>query len=145
MNNNALGRRFEITFCGMLSDYGFWVHRLNANSAGQPADVIAVRDGKAYLIDCKVCTNGVFRTSRVESNQHTAMALWESCGNGQGWFAMLFPEEESNIVMVPYINIKAADPVGYLSYSDIMRYGYGKPLDAWAESTKVRKVKWKLP
>ena len=145
MNNNALGRRFEITFSEMLSDYGFWVHRLNASKAGQPADIIAVRGGKAYLIDCKVCSKGAFRTDRVETNQHMAMSLWESCGNGQGWFAMFFPDEQYTIVMVPYFNIKAADPIGHLSYEDIIRYGYGKPIEKWLDSTNVRKVKWKLP
>lgn len=50
--------------------------------------MLAVRNGRAYLIDCKVCDSGRFPFSRIESNQHTAMRLWKECGNGPGLFAL---------------------------------------------------------
>ncbi len=55
MNNKINGNQFERDFCELLSQYGFWVHNMAQNQSGQPADVIAVRDRLAYIIDCKVC------------------------------------------------------------------------------------------
>lgn len=97
MSNKKLGNSFEAELCEILADEGFWVHNLAQNSAGQPADVIAVRDSKAYLIDCKVCSQGKFQYSRIEENQDLSMELWHDCGNGNGWFALKF---DSNIYMV---------------------------------------------
>ena len=88
-SNKKLGNKFEAELSQILFDHGFWVHRLQQSAAGQPADIIAVKDGKPFLIDCKVCsTKEGFRLSRVEENQELAMSLWESCGNGTGWFAL---------------------------------------------------------
>ena len=85
MSNKKSGNQFESELCEILSMYGFWCHNLAQNSAGQPADVIAVRNREAYLIDCKVCsTNKGFALNRMEENQDLAMNLWNECGNGQG-------------------------------------------------------------
>lgn len=89
MNNRTTGNEFERSFAQMLSTRRFWVHLLAQNSAGQPADVIAVKNGVAHLIDCKLCTGNSFAVSRVEENQRYAMHLWSECGNGLGWFAIL--------------------------------------------------------
>lgn len=91
--NKKIGNDFEGEFCEMLSKEGFWAHNLAMNSAGQPADVIAVRNGKAFLIDCKVCSNRGFTLSRIEENQELSMNLWENCGNTYGLFAMLIDGE----------------------------------------------------
>ena len=89
MTNKKLGNSFEAEFCEVLAGSGYWVHNLAQNQAGQPADVIAVKDGKAYLIDCKVCSTAAgFKFSRIEDNQELSMQLWETCGNGTGWFAL---------------------------------------------------------
>lgn len=90
MNNKKSGNQFEDELCQILSEHGYWTHNFAQNSAGQPADVIAVKDGCAYLIDCKVCSNGYFSIRRIEENQALAMQLWRDCGNGVGWFAMKF-------------------------------------------------------
>ena len=87
MTNKKLGNDFEQEVCEILSKHGFWVHPLNANKSGQPADIIAVRNKTAYLIDAKVCSSRGFALSRVEENQELAMDLWWECGNGVGWFA----------------------------------------------------------
>lgn len=89
MSNRSDGNKFEQKFCEILFGKGFWVHNLAQNSAGQPADVIAVRNNYAYLIDCKVCKNNKFPLSRIEDNQHFAMNAWCDSGNGYGWFALL--------------------------------------------------------
>lgn len=93
MSNKKLGNSFEAEFCEILAEHGFWCHNLAQNAAGQPADVLAVKDGDAYLIDCKVCSQGKFPFSRIEDNQELAMELWHDCGNGDGLFALKFDED----------------------------------------------------
>ena len=75
MTNKKLGNSFESVFCEILFQQGFWCHNRAQNQAGQPADVIAVRDGKAYLIDCKFCTNNklVFKAGRKPANSYDAV------------------------------------------------------------------------
>ena len=88
-SNISAGTAFEREFCELLSDQGFWVHRISQNAAGQqPADVIAVYCGIAYLIDCKVCSNDRFQFSRMEENQRSAMDKWIGCKGTQPVFAL---------------------------------------------------------
>lgn len=104
MSNKKLGNDFEAQFCEILFEHDFWVHNLAQNQAGQPADVIAVRGGKAYLIDCKVCSNGKFALSRMEDNQDLAMEHWLDCKNGEGLFAMLL--EDRSIYLLSHLFIR---------------------------------------
>ena len=129
MSNKKLGNRFEAELCEILSMYGFWCHNLAANSAGQPADVLAVRNERAYLIDCKVCsTNKGFDLSRMEENQDLAMTLWEECGNGQGWFAMKLPT--GDIFMLPHFCVKAHKNMkSHMSPGEI--FEMGKSIEKW--------------
>lgn len=98
MSNKKDGNDFETAFCEILFKLGFWCHRFVAHKDGQPADIIAVRNKRAYLIDCKVCQNDVFQFSRMEQNQVTAMDLWEQFGNGTGLFALSIQDK---IYMIP--------------------------------------------
>ena len=133
MNNKTMGNTFEQELCEKLSEYGFWTHNLAMNKSGQPADIIAVRNKIAYLIDAKVCSNKGFALSRVEENQELAMTLWEECGNGQGWFAIKIPTGE--IYMMPHICIKAYKQVkSSISFSEI--HEIGKPLEKWVARCK---------
>ena len=93
MSNKSRGNELERDVAEYLYAHGFWVHRLQQNADGQPADIIAVNNGKAVLIDCKQCDRRVFRKSRIEENQQQAMKLWEETGNGEGWFAVRFGDE----------------------------------------------------
>ena len=131
--NKKLGNDFEQELCDKLSEYGFWVHLLNMNKAGQPADIIAVRNKVAYLIDAKVVsTSRGFALSRVEDNQDLAMDLWDRKGNGQGWFALKVNEE---IYMLPHICIKAyRNQQSSLSIKDIVTLG--KPIEKWVTRCK---------
>ena len=133
MNNKTLGNNFEQELCEKLSEYGYWVHNLAMNKAGQPADIIAVRNKIAYLIDAKVCSNRGFALSRVEENQELSMTLWEERGNGQGWFALKLPTDE--IYMIPHICIQGYKQVqSVLSFSEI--HAIGKPLGKWVAKCK---------
>lgn len=88
MTNKKLGNDFERELCDILSENGFWVHNFTQNQAGQPADIIAVRDGIATLIDAKVCSNDKFKLERIEENQNLSMKLWKECGNNSAWFVL---------------------------------------------------------
>ena len=133
MSNKKLGNDFESQFCEILFEQGFWCHNLAQNQVGQPADVIAVRNGKAYLIDCKVCINDIFPFSRIESNQHTAMTLWKQSGNDYGWFALQLSNKD--IYMIDHEWMIALS----LNQSSINRdliTHYGLPLGRWLEKCK---------
>lgn len=133
MTNKKIGNDFEQEVCDILAGYGFWCHLLNANKSGQPADIIAIKNKTAYLIDAKVCSSRGFALSRMEENQDLAMELWNECGNGQGWFAIKLPTEE--IYMIPHICIKAYKRgQAYLSFSEV--HALGKPLEKWVTRCK---------
>ncbi len=129
MSNKKLGNQFESELCEILSMYGFWCHNMAQNAAGQPADVIAVKNGRAYLIDCKVCsTDKGFALSRVEDNQELAMSLWNECGNGLGWFAMKIPNGE--IYVLPHVVVKGwTQRFSYIPLGEICTIG--EPLEKW--------------
>ena len=76
MNNKQAGNEFEREFCEILSKDGFWAHFMGGNRNGQPADIIAVRNEKAYLIDAKDCQNDRFVLSRIEE-----ISIWQ-CVSG---------------------------------------------------------------
>ena len=127
MTNKKIGNDFESDFCEILFNEGFWTHNLAQNANGQPADVIAARNGKTYLIDCKVCSNQGFALSRMEENQDLSMELWKDCGNGEGWFAILV---EGRIFMVSHSIINFQRSLkSRMSKLDIETYGV--PLERW--------------
>ena len=133
MTNKKLGNDFEQLLCEKLSEYGYWCHNLAMNKAGQPADVIAVKNKKAYLIDAKVCSSRGFALSRVEDNQELAMNLWNERGNGQAWFALQVPTGE--IYMLPHWCILGFKRTkSYLSFDEI--HEMGKPLGKWVTLCK---------
>ena len=130
--NKKIGNDFESFFCELLFSNGFWVHNLAQNQAGQPADVIAVRNEKAFLIDCKDCIDDRFVLSRVEENQHLAMELWEQCGNGQGWFAIKI---EGEIYMIDYGAIRhLSKTIRSLKIRDMTYLGI--PIGEWVKMCK---------
>lgn len=100
------------------------------NSAGQPADVIAVRNGQAYLIDCKVCERKVFRLSRIEENQEQSMKLWESLGNNECWFALELGRE---IYMISLATLLEARKEGMKSLTESQVRFIGFSLAEWFE------------
>ena len=131
-SNRAVGNAFEQELCQLLFDNGFWAHNLKQDNSGQPADVIAVRNKIAYLIDCKDCSSKGFDLRRVEDNQESAMELWKTCGNGQGWFAL---KMNNLIFMLPLILLQAwKRNHSSLSNEDI--YEMGTPFDKWVKKCK---------
>lgn len=131
MTNKKVGNDFELEFCEMLSAHGVWVLNVPMSRAGQPADVIAVKNQHAFLIDCKVVsTTRGFALSRIEENQQMSMYLWKECGNGEGWFALKLPNNE--IYMVSrWTMLGFSDTQSRLSLVDI--YKYGIPFEEWVK------------
>lgn len=132
-SNRAVGNAFEREFCELLFEYGFWVHNLKQDNSGQPADVIAVKNKVAYLIDCKDCSSKGFDLRRIEDNQMTAMGMWKECGNGEGWFAVKLPT--GNIYMMPYVTVIAfKNNQSSMSFEEI--FSVAKPLGEWVKKCK---------
>ena len=138
ISNKKLGNSFEEEFAELLYEHGFWVHLLQQNAAGQPADIIATKNKTPLLIDCKECTNNRFPLSRIEDNQHSAMNLWRDRGNGEPWFALKIHGVDTDrdyIFMIPHLSMKAISITqSSLNLDDIIEYGteFGK----WVKKCK---------
>lgn len=126
--NKRDGNSFEAELCEILSEMGFWAHNMAQTQAGQPADVLAVINQRAYLIDCKLCTSKGFALSRIEPNQETAMEYWKYCGNGVGWFAVKYLEK---IVMISKLTIDQLKKAGTNFLTPDMIAEYGTSLEMW--------------
>lgn len=132
MNNRRMGNSFEEELCEILYSYGFWTTNLAQKKSGQPADVIAAKNNKAYLIDAKVCTNNSFPFSRIEENQDLSMDLWNECGNGSGWFAL---KTDDGIYMMSHYSMKIwRRLLTSLSHKAIV--GFGIPIEKWVKICK---------
>ena len=127
MSNKKVGNDFEREFCEILSENGFWVHNFAQNKDGQPADVIAVKDGEPFLIDCKVCDSGIFQLSRIEENQILAMQHWFDCRCYEAWFALKI---DDNIIMIAY-NQMMFVKVSQKTMTRQEMYAYGSKLEYW--------------
>ena len=126
--NKKIGNDFEAELCDILAENGYWAHNFAQNKAGQPADIIAAKNRKTVLIDCKVCSDGVFKFDRIEENQRRAMQLWHDCGNSDGWFALKIPGERVFMFMLPFLlDLETIMPE--LKEEDIVRLGF--MLEEW--------------
>lgn len=84
MNNKKIGSEFERKVCEILKSLGCWVHFMTPDARGaQPFDIIAVRNGIAYAIECKTLASNqkFFPITRLEDNQIMAFEKWIECGN----------------------------------------------------------------
>ena len=122
VTNKKLGNDFEQELCQILADSGYWTHNFASRKNGQPADIIAVKDTTAYLIDAKVCTYEVFPFRRIEDNQQLAMDMWIECGNIEPYFAL---KARNEVYMVGYSTIKELMRKGkkQLNLEDMNKYG----------------------
>lgn len=128
MNNKKAGTAFERNFCEKLAADGFWAHFMGGNKNGQPADIIAVRNERAYLIDAKDCENDRFVFSRIEDNQDMAMRKWELCGNNQGLFALNTSE---GVYMLRYGRVQTFEIMGLKSLNLEQIETHCTPYEIW--------------
>ena len=129
--NRTVGVHFEEELCKLLAEHGWWAHNLAQNQVGQPADVIAVKNNVAVLIDCKMCASDRFALSRIEGNQEGAMTLWEARGNLHCYFAMKLTD--GSIYMVHFNELNQLECYGCKVISDFSRY---PTLEEWVEVIK---------
>ena len=99
-SNKKLGNDFEKEFAQILADDGYWVTMLTPKThiGSQPADLIAVKDNRAYLVDCKTCNSYLFPLNRIEQNQIEASKKYFKCGNTEYYIAIKY---EENIYVRP--------------------------------------------
>lgn len=103
-SNKKIGSAFERTLCQKLANLGYWVHFLAPDARGaQPFDIIAVKHGVAYAIDCKTCVAATFNISRLEENQFLSFEHWLRCGNTTPIIAVLHGGE---IYAIEYDRLK---------------------------------------
>jgi len=101
-NNKKLGTEFEHKILRAYSQAGAWVHFLTPDERGaQPFDIIAVKDGKAFAIECKTLSTSkrYFTIDRLETNQVLAFERWIKCGNS---IPIIYVEYGDKIVEIPY-------------------------------------------
>lgn len=127
--NKKIGNDFEAELCKILAEHGYWAHNFAQNKSGQPSDIIAAKDRRTALIDCKVCSDGVFRLDRMEENQRLAMKTWSECGNGSGWFALALPDQSIYMFMYEFLLFLEEIPKTELDEEHIRLWGI--PLEDW--------------
>lgn len=129
-NNKKNGNHFEEEFCELLALHGFWAHNMAQNQVGQPADVIAVKNGIPVLIDCKECETNRFSLSRIEGNQEGAMTLWEQTGNEHCYFAMKLKDGRIYMVSFDELMLRQLYSEGTITEKEFPQY---KTFRQWVE------------
>lgn len=104
MNNKKLGNSFEKEIAEILRKKGYWVTFLSPRQhiGSQPCDLIAIKNDKPILIDCKTCKTHLFPIRRIEENQRQAFKRYTKCGNTR---FMLAIEYNNKIYEVDMKNI----------------------------------------
>ena len=135
-DNRSSGSRFEQELSHLLAENGFWVHVMQQNKAGQPADIIAVRCKFHTLIDCKVISdNNGFPFERVEENQKYAMRMFQrKCGE-LCYFALKTPDDEIHLVSLERIETLKSRGRKRLTEKDIRDQTWS--LEKWLDSSEL--------
>lgn len=63
------------------------------NIGSQPCDLIAIKNDRATLIDCKTCNTHLFPIKRIEENQWQAYKRFKECGNNDYVLAINYKDE----------------------------------------------------
>jgi Holliday junction resolvase len=130
MSNIKNGTTFEQDFCNLAKTKGFWAHRCNADSSGQPVDVLLGKNNIGILVDCKDCRHDVFSFDRVEDNQESSMELWQETGNKHALFALNLSDD---IWMIPLTFIQKLRENGFVALNGTQIRQIGVTFDAWVE------------
>lgn len=123
-DNRSVGGRFEQEMAQRLADAGFWVHVLQQNKAGQPADLICAVGTYTTLIDCKVISGDAFPTSRVEENQRYAMSRFAERTGRACWFAFRLPDGEVRLMSANAVDFFVRHGGRRIWNDDILAEGY---------------------
>ena len=129
-DNRTVGGKFEQDLAVKLHECGFWVHVMQQNKAGQPADIIALKGSFHTLIDCKVISdNNGFPFDRVEENQRYAMRMFQRRANELCWFALRLPDASVWMIQMEKIECMKGRGKRKISEAEIRTATY--PLDKW--------------
>lgn len=134
-DNRTTGGRFEQELSHILAENGFWVHVMQQNKAGQPADIIAVRGRFHTLIDCKVCENGFFAFERIEDNQRSAMKRFFNRAGELSYFALKLPDGSIRMVSLERCETLKNRGKHRISAEDMQKETWN--LDSWLESSRT--------
>lgn len=134
-DNRSQGNRFEQELSHILADHGFWVHVMQQNKAGQPADIIAVKGKFHTLIDCKVCEGGFFSFDRIEDNQRSAMKLFFKKGGELSYFALKLPDGKLRMVALSRCETLSGRGKKRISADEMDRETWN--LDDWLDSSNT--------
>ena len=96
VNNKQAGNEFEREFCEILAIDGFWSHFMGGNRNGQPADIIAVRNERSYLIDAKDCKHRPVDTGKQIEPPEENGRIDETCPciNADDCWYSFMPEDD---------------------------------------------------
>lgn len=105
MSNKKLGNNFEKEMAEILSKQGYWVTYLTPKQhiGSQPCDLIAIKNDRVTLIDCKTCKTHLFPIKRIEENQWQAYKKYKKCGNNDFVLAVKY-ENKIYIIPLDFIN-----------------------------------------
>ena len=132
-DNRSTGNRFEQELSHRLAENGYWVHVLQQNKAGQPADIIAVKGKYHTLIDCKVCDNGVFSFDRIEENQRLAMGMFtKKCGE-LCYFALRMPDGTIWMITLNWVEKLREKGMKRIVFDELAKHTW--PLEKWLAVT----------
>ena len=135
-DNRSVGTRFEAELCEILAKHGFWAHNMQQNSAGQPADIIAVRGAFHTLIDCKhIADDNGFPFSQIRENQRSAMKMFQrKCGQ-LCYFAFKLPDNTIWLITLERMDTLANRKKTRLTDEEIRTQTWS--LESWLESSKT--------
>lgn len=102
VSNYKKGDKLEQEVAEYLACTGFWVYRTPSGLKGQPFDLIAIRNDKAFLIECKYCSKDVFTTSRIEENQKNTARVWAKAGNDCNNLLVAIKYDDSPVYLFPF-------------------------------------------
>lgn len=132
-DNRTNGGRFEQELSHTLAEAGFWVHVLQQNKSGQPADIIAVIGHYHTLIDCKVISDDRgFPFERMEENQKFAMRMFHKKCFEQCYFALKLPDETVWMISMERLETQKYRGKKRLPDAEIRKQAWS--LDAWIKS-----------
>lgn len=136
-DNRSVGTRFEAELCEILAQHGFWAHNMQQNSAGQPADIIAVRGAFHTLIDCKhVADDKGFPFSEIRENQRSAMKMFQKKCHEFCYFAFKLSDDTIWLITLERMDTLAGRGKTRLT-DDEIRGGQAWSLEAWLDSSKT--------
>lgn len=135
-DNRSVGNRFEAELCEILAQHGFWAHNMQQNSAGQPADIIAVRGAFHTLIDCKhIAGNDGFPFSQIRENQRSAMKMFQrKCGQ-LCYFAFKLPDDTIWLITLERMDTLINRKKTRLTDEEIRTQTWS--LESWLDSSKT--------